>query len=636
MPRWTTSSLIVGILLIACRTPGAEEPPAEVRRYEVGWLQDSFAGVEDALPFVQEAYPSIEGEPKSPSLPLNALALGEAYVSWDHLELVDPVRSNPYWAGEEAVAECAALFERTLGGEAQGDTGIAVTPLGKKSLVVTATRDGHARVGGFLRRLEQTQAPDITVDLALVPPDMLGRRHGSPTSLEQKVLQAGEDGVLLSKRVREGDWAWFLPAKGERVVAGFAVNQSFSEPAKGPYFKYLHDGPYAEVKVWLLPGGKSARVDLRLGRAEPLGKETRRLPDGDIDLPRRLQEQVATTLVVPLDKAVSIATCGLAETAAPPDAGAPKKGPHSFAAYLRVRHAPQRTPEELPGPGILRVGAALDPIPHHALAEAQEPIDLLAEDEPEESVLPEGADLLRLLAGELGERGVDIPMEPFGDRWWFVEAPEDRLRRAGDSVRHLLEKTLPRVTVEVWALRLPLEDALRLAAQTEALDPAQLTERTRAGGAHARLEGSRGVPMSLVTLSARSYVANLEKVSGGSDKRIVMEYEPTVKEIGAGLLLNALVQGTDDPESVQVRVCGELSQRPSAWKHARILANEHRLAGEEEWLSIALPEARSWLFELDTTLPRGEPVVIEVLPDPETPGTCRAIVVRATSRDGDL
>ncbi len=80
-----------------------------------------------------------------------------------------------------------------------------------------------------------------------------------------------------------------------------------------------------------------------------------------------------------------------------------------------------------------------------------------------------------------------------------------------------------------------------------------------------------------------------------------------------------------------MRLRGDLSLGALAWRRRETVANEHRPnGGEEERLGIDLPETVSCLFAEETDLPAGTPVLLEVVPDAESPGWCRAVVARAT------
>lgn len=74
---------------------------------------------------------------------------------------------------------------------------------------------------------------------------------------------------------------------------------------------------------------------------------------------------------------------------------------------------------------------------------------------------------------------------------------------------------------------------------------------------------------------------------------------------------------------------GELARTPRLERRAAVVVNEHRSRGgeREERLELDLPEVGSWLFTQELLLQPGSPTLLEILPDPERPGACRALVV---------
>jgi hypothetical protein len=303
---------------------------------------------------------------------------------------------------------------------------------------------------------------------------------------------------------------------------------------------------------------------------------------------------------------------------------------------------------------LFSVGGLLDPLPRWALPEEkqEECINLLEEPardeqlaasfrEDQSSAFVLSSRVLRraalleeeaLLEGVLGGHSALAEQAKQACKVYegrlVVGSSEKAPPRVEERLQQLAREEARQVAIDVWLPRLSLADALTLSSPKESLKAQELDDLTREQGARASLLGLEGVDLSLVSISARSHVEDIEKVSGGLKGKILMEYDTAIAHAGEGLLLNATARLLDGATRARLRLRGELAREPVYGRQGKVLANEHRLRGQEEWVELDLPEVGSCVFTHDLELRLGAPVVLEVLPDPERPGECRALVVR--------
>src|SRR5262245_29340457 len=118
-------------------------------------------------------------------------------------------------------------------------------------------------------------------------------------------------------------------------VVDHQVNEVGVIPIHGPVVDLRVLGFYLAARVVPLPGGKTARVDLRLGRIQDADPpERRRIHFGEIEFLSETREEVRSTLLCPLGKTV------LAGILPPARSARAEGGAQPLACLIRIRALP--------------------------------------------------------------------------------------------------------------------------------------------------------------------------------------------------------------------------------------------------------------------------------------------------------
>ncbi len=525
------------------------------------------------------------------------------------------------------------------------------------ALVVTQTPGVLARIEGFLSALEARAARTYSVDLALVAPAALEKASPGALgpgatpwldgdALDRAVAADSGHAAVLSTVTRGGVVATLQPAAAGLLMRDIEVNQTGVIPVMNTVVGAVFEGGHAAVSVFALPIDDWVRADVALGHLGLRGKpERRRLLSSDIDLPATEAEATGASIALPLGRTALLGYFRAEEPAKALGIGAAP----SFAALLRVRRLGEggaAAGKELPA--ILEVAALTArprdfsirvTDPEGRLRSEDMPLDWVAgaagagSPEPDIALDPEEvlARISSLLKREDG-RGVK-----FAGGALFLDGTEAEAAAARASLAALARERLRVVTIDLWQGIVENGEISGEAGSAVFLDPAWLDRRTARPGLRARIASVRGARASIASVLARSYVAHLDMVSGGTGtSRTVVVADPRIEITGTGLVLNASADLVPGSPLAQLRIDGEHARPPVFGRTAQVRSTlEVKAAGKGatapvepvgDLVQLDLPDEESEEWQHWIAAPLGRPILLGALPEPAAPGKARALV----------
>lgn len=609
----------------------------------------------------------VEEEFEAPDLALDEVAGGDGliYIGEDEEERESAVRLDP-----EALA---ATIQELISEDSWTNTRNRLEIVGRRMLVVQ-TPEVLGAIGDLLHRLERRTNETWPLELAMVPlaaleksaPELL-RPGASPwvadEVFDRLVRDAGAKGVVLSTQVRDGQKAEFRPLATERRLVDYEVNQTGVVPVVNPVIDALSEGSRAEATAYLSPDGTWFRVDVSLSFQELEPPRKQRLAYGELELGRREFGGLSTSVALEAGRPI------LLGFVSPRDPGAlDPEGwyPEPLAALLRVGPgapppAPERPDGEEPASRasirFYSVGLLLASTPDFTLwprfrDSDDEAVVAFREDDGVGAQLERrraaafGADrLLKEIRARLSRLRPTAEVRPKlhrAGRWLLVRGDPAVQAAVRAQLEEFARDSHRMVEIDLWQGPVRAEELSRLEAPTALLDPAWLDSLAKRPGIRARIVGRSGAPVSLAVRKFRSYIADLEKVSGGTGFQTIEVGDPVISSssAGAGWILDThcdLVPGTSWG---QLHVRGLVERPPRLKATSRVRLSDQVTVVEgaagsgrraearpvDEWLEIELPEEDSDQWQHLVTSPLGRPILLNALPDPGKPGSTRALI----------
>ncbi len=602
-----------------CLTPvlvlalGAEEEPWPVHIFDTDTLERRPLSRSQPLP-------------REPMLGTNPRALKE--WSSPPKEAGDEYRNFGFTPSEEkpgAGLDVAELIRRLVAAGTWEDSGNRVDTVSRR-LEVRHEPQTVEEVERLLTALKVRQARTLTLELALVPPPAMDtavpgwRRPGAVPWLDgdamDRVVIAGAEGVEYASEISSpGFPAFFMPrAKSLRVI-DHEANQTGTLPVSNQVVSAVIEGLFAKVLATPLPDGRRFRVDARVGRRRPAARpERRRLHFGEVDLLSELQEDLSVVTVLSSGRTAVLGSLAM-------------NSDESWVVLLRISSSWEREAEK-PGEGLplmLDIQALNDGLPQFESGRKWDSHAGLTVDSTPFELDPV---LLSFLGPESGN--VYTTRDTL-----FLSSASPAAATALERLSALARERLPLFKLEVVEALMDREAAASLGAEP---DIAWFENTT---GARVRIACVSRARFSIASARTRSYVADIEMVSGGTGNEIVEIGDPVMGVAGEGLVLRGTVEGQADASSVLLKLEGERTG-PARWRQSRARVSYQQdlrlkegshdeLEPIESDILLDLPEMEVQRLDQSLRIPLEKPVLLRIRPDPEKPGTSRALVVMVTA-----
>jgi len=518
-------------------------------------------------------------------------------------------------------------------------------------LVITQSPETLGRVAAFLALLGDRASRVIVAELALVPPESIERAApgclkpgASPwldgSAFDAALLADSGRAAWLTAMAAEGEFVRLQPRSVSMIFGGLEVNQTGVLPVVDPDIQASFEGAAAELRVMPLPQEGWLRAELKLGRRGVRGKERRKILQAEIELPSAAQEEVGTSVIVPEGKTILIGSFSPGQAGEQPSAA---ESAPSFAALLRVRRMTAGSPRRPGGrPHVFEAAALLMPPPKFALR-------LGGSDEmyavSVQSARPKGeVEVSRFGVGEEGLLNALAEEAGLEDAERFVLAggvlfhaePEPVSTKIRARLGALAREHLRLVTVELWQGPASPGEITGDGAAGALLGLGWIDRMASRPGIRARISSLVRAQASLASVLSRSFVADVEMVSGGTGEITAIVAQPVVATTGAGLLLNIACDLVPGSGFAQLHVHGEMARPPVFGRQARARASLEVAPPKEgeaspiqataEWVMLDLPDEDGDRWEHLVAVPLGRPVLLNALPDPASPGKTRALV----------
>lgn len=371
------------------------------------------------------------------------------------------------------------------------------------------------------------------------------------------------------------------------------------------------EGLFAKVIVSPWPDGQWLRVDARVGRRRPAAKpERRKLHFGEVDLISELQEDLSLVTVLPAGRTVVLGSLATSRE-------------ESWVILLRISRSWEREQTGKDGealPIMLDIQALTDSLPRFE---------------------PGRKSLISPTGGSATPEQEPALLRPEFENSYasrdtlFIPSSSPGASNAADRLTTLARERLPLFLLEL--LDAPVAGKAAAAFGVEG-DPAWFES---APGARVRLACVRGARFSIASAHAKSYVADLEMVSGGTGDKVVEIGDPVMGVAGEGLVLRGAVEGQAGSESVLLRLEGERTG-PARWRQSRSRVSYQQdlrlkegsrdeLTPIESDILLDLTEMDVERLDHSVRIPLGKPTLLRVRPDPEKPGAVRALAAMVTA-----
>ncbi len=542
-------------------------------------------------------------------------------------------------------------------------------------LVVTQTPGVLAQVGAFVADLEARLARLLRVDVAMVPlaaldavrTDWRGAYWLDADVVDAALAAAGDDGWLLSGLAHAGVPRQLQVADAARHIVDFEVNQTGVLPAANPVIDNEPDGLFASVRVHR--AATLLRVDLEVDRTDALGvRERRGTPTGAFELTDRRDTALRTSLLVPPGRSAVVGFLDLAVGGVPGDDA---RAPSRLAVVLRVREASRDVRSDERAHPIRTVDAAAltASLPHFRFPRDFEfprvhwggtefddsaPIDLgedLAPDTGSPRLVGEAE--LEAAFGAVWPRSRSAArVEELGGVW-FTSYDDAAVERARVVVETLLRERARVLGVDVRQVSVARDELARIGGIGAVLEPDAAKSIAGEPCFELSVAGFAGLSVAIGSSLSRSYVEDIERVSGGNENRIIERTDVVTSRIGGGVVLEVQADLVPGTPWVQLRLEGGVASYPNFERRARARADltvEPRSDSKQgdakgdadppgvrataDWIDIDLPDQRADRIQHLVTMPLGRAMILSALPDHDTPGRLRVLI--ATVREVPL
>ncbi len=528
------------------------------------------------------------------------------------------------------------------------------------NLLVVQTPDVLDQIDRFLGLLEARAGRRYVLEVALIPPEALEKaapgslRPGAAPWREGNVLEsaleaAGKRGTLLSTLLSVGISKRLGPSSLSLRLADYDVNQTGVIPVVEPVVERCQEGTYLDALALPSPDGDRLRVDVRLGRAAIRADLPRRkLGYGDLDLVRKLQEEIGTSVLAREGKMMVLGLfsrpAAALEKSEKPESGA---APVSFAALLRIKRAPgvkAATVKKDDLPRVMDIGLLLAGLPDFTLvtpSRRSPAIQFGGADEERTGFMTEELllDTFRRGYSQGDSRSPDFVTFYRTGGSLFASGSPSQARKIRGTLSNFARRYARLVQVDLWQGVVDEKDLKDVGTSGALLDPSWIEKIAKQPGLRARLVGLSGVSVSLASVNTREYVADLENVSGGTGYAIVEVGDPLVAQRGGGLCLGVACHLVPDTPWAQLRVRGEVARPPRFDRKSKAALNQNSQSGSDgkdgvkreskragEWLELELPDEDLDRWEHMVTVPLGRPILLNGLPDPKRPGRMRMLI----------
>lgn len=418
----------------------------------------------------------------------------------------------------------------------------------------------HDRVAAWLNVIRQELSSAYRVELFVASAQAGTRRWSAPVLLRDDEVQTrlGEgrgslysERALRAERVQLGELGW------RRVHYDYEISQAHAVPVSRPVLGAIRSGFVGEVTIDPYPSGKAARVTLVASQSEvpavddfPLGSSW-----SSLELPQINEELISCVCSIPFDRSFHRV--------------ASVEGPRLYAVWIRLEKLADPVAKASGITGIDLLGV-LGPAPQRAWAgERGDPFDF------------GGIHRAKFLSDV-----PDAPLDLWADERGLIAFP-----RAGamfcetatpgfESLKNWLDELEKRRrddrVIEFEALELSLSDWERLRGLEgprgmlardwrESLEKADVSLRWRRRHA---VKSTEGVAFAVSEVQARTFVVDVETISGGSTS-VIEEPDPVVATFGSGAILHGTFQRRVGTSEIDIEfdleeasLLGEVETRP--------------------------------------------------------------------------
>ncbi|MBN1417779.1 MAG: hypothetical protein JXP34_03330 [Planctomycetes bacterium] len=518
--------------------------------------------------------------------------------------------------------------------------------LAPDKLTVVQTPEVLRHIEAYLGALLALRTRRIEVQIAIVPPSALDRAAGARRDadppwlpgrvIDEAVLAAGDDALVHRTVVDEGEALGVSPVSRTAFVQDIEVNQTGVSPVENPVISLLRGDLTMQARAWTTPLEGWYEFELRLLRSHEEPGARRATPSGDIDLTQGAAVLLACDSPIPSEKTIVLG-----------DLRWPEKEPAPLAVLVRLRPAPGLPARADCGVRILEAGLLARNWPRSTVASDEEShprVALAGIDADVEGDPLYTDDELIEMARE------SVPADLRSDPRLRIEASHSRLavtvigdRAATARAAHAVQARLAllfeaRAKAAEMRLWLASIDAEALAGIADpAAGAALLVPDWRAAidpsrGAAIRLTGFADRLIRFGAARGRSYLADVEHVSGGTEKIITEAADPILGWGGTGLELRAHVRAVPGRPWVQLGVHGDAAQ--TTFGRTASLCADKRVEVDEEGgiraigqtIDIDLPEQTAQTWKHYVTVPAGRACLLATAPDPADPKRIQILV----------
>ena len=565
--------------------------------------------------------------------------LDPAFIAFDDDQVVG--HGTAWIDGERLVS----LIQKLIAPDSWSNTRNALEIDGSH-MVVRQTPEVLDRVGAFLADLESRTSRLLRVDVALVPIGALDaaaadwRDAAAPwlagAMFDRAIVAAGDGAVRLGGLAHAGVPCHLAAADVERHVVESHLCSTGVVPVLNAGVEDVRSGLFGDVR--LFRAGALLRIDLDVRRADDASvRERRSTPTGDIELLDRHTTGLRTSLLAPPGGTTVAGYLDVDVSRGDSGAGS-KRAPVRVAVLVRASEtsASAASPTRTDVPRRVDASALGAPLAEAYsfgrfdwswLVDEERPISFDVAGEAPAPALIDEAELAAALAAVSRE-----------GRWLETEAvrfePDDAAaRRVRAVVDELLRERARLLRVDIRQLSIDRAELARIGGLGARLDDDAARSLRGESVFHVGFTGFAGLPVGIDSWATRSYVAAVERVSGGTGHIIIDVSDVAVDRRGGGVVLDVQADLVPGTPWVQLRLDGAVATHPTFERRIRarsdqmVDAEAASVGKRDEWIEIDLPEQRIEPLRLLATLPLGGSSVLSAASDPGSPARVRVLVV---------
>jgi len=549
---------------------------------------------------------------------------------------------------DEFHGSCRGLIEKipSLIAEDTWSNERNVFQLSADKLTVVQTPAVLREIEAYLAALHSLRGRRIEVEIAIVPPSALDRAAGARRDadppwlpgrvIDEAVLAAGDDALVHREVIEEGETLGVSPVSRAAFVKDIEVNQTGTTPVENPVIGLLKGDLGFQARAWATPLGGWYEFEIRLLRLHEEPGARRATPSGDIDLTQGAGVLLFCDAPVPAERTIVLGELRW-----------PEKEPAPLAVLARLR--PAAVPAAPGGGGVRLLEAGL-------LARHWPGATVTRGERGESYVVVAGPDAGveedPLYAGEdLVEKArAALPLDMRVDPRLRIEASHSHIAvtvmgdreataRAADAieamVRGLFDTHAKAAEMRFWLG--PIESAALAkivdpAAGTTLLIPDWRAAIDPARGTAIRLAGFADRLVRFAAARGRSYIADVEHVSGGREKIITEAADPIVSWAGTGIELRAFARPVPGRPWIQIGIEGAAAA--TTFGRTLSVRTDKRVEVDEaggmraigQTVDIDLPEQKAQTWKHYVTVPAGRACLLATAPDPADPKMIQILV----------